>query len=51
MTALTLKQANFIINTAAHVARELHLSRLTKISKVIQDYISSFVQSNRQSKK
>ena len=29
MTALTLKQANLIINTATHVARELNLAPLT----------------------
>jgi uncharacterized protein GlcG (DUF336 family) len=31
MTALTLKQANFIINTAVHIARELNLAPLTVV--------------------
>jgi uncharacterized protein GlcG (DUF336 family) len=31
MTVLTLKQANLIINTAVHVARELNLSPLTVV--------------------
>lgn len=31
MTVLTLKQANFMINTAIHVARELNLAPLTVV--------------------
>ena len=31
MTVLTLKQANLIINTAVHVARELNLAPLTVV--------------------
>jgi uncharacterized protein GlcG (DUF336 family) len=31
MTALTLKQANLIINTAIHVARELNMAPLTVV--------------------
>ncbi|MDD5461098.1 MAG: heme-binding protein [Methylococcales bacterium] len=31
MTVLTLKQANFIINTAVHIARELNLAPLTVV--------------------
>ena len=31
MTVLTLKQANLIINTAVHVARELNMAPLTVV--------------------